>query len=108
MAGEQEAGLLELDFRVAGECELSYFGLAPTFIGSGAGRWLMNRAIALAWSRPVRRFWVHTCTSITRTRSRSICARDSVHSGVKIEISDDPRLTGAMPRNATPRIPIIA
>jgi hypothetical protein len=26
----------------------------------------------------------------------------------EVEISDDPRLTGAMPRNATPRIPIIA
>ena len=37
MAGEQDAGLLELDFRVAGECELSFFGLAPTFIGSAPG-----------------------------------------------------------------------
>jgi hypothetical protein len=41
------AGRLELDFRVPGECELRHFGLAPRFVGTGAGRWLMNRAIFL-------------------------------------------------------------
>jgi len=107
MVGEQEAGLLELDFRVAGECELSYFGLLPAFIGSGAGRWLMNRAVERAWSRPVRRFWVHTCTYdhpdalLFYLRSGFRAFRREV------EISDDPRLTGAMPRDATPHIPII-
>src|SRR5436305_7312521 len=44
-SGAHEAGLLELDFRNADECELSFFGLAPLLVGSGAGRWLMNRAI---------------------------------------------------------------
>ncbi len=34
----------------------------PKFVGSGAGRWMMNRAIERAWSQPIRRFWVHTCT----------------------------------------------
>jgi len=108
MVGEQEAGLLELDFRVAGECELSYFGLLPAFIGSGAGRWLMNRAIALAWSRPVRRFWVHTCT-YDHPDALPFYLRSGFRAFRReVEISDDPRLTGAMPRNATPRIPIIA
>jgi len=107
-AGAQEAGLLELDFRVAGECELSYFGLLPAFIGSGAGRWLMNRAIELAWSRPVRRFWVHTCT-YDHPDALSFYLRSGFRAFRReVEISDDPRLTGAMPRDATPRIPIIA
>ena len=35
-------GLLELDFRVAGECELAFFGVAAPLIGTGAGRWLMK------------------------------------------------------------------
>ena len=37
-AGDSEAGLLELDFRNADQCELSFFGLAPAFVGTGAGR----------------------------------------------------------------------
>lgn len=107
MASEQEAGLLELDFRVAGECELSFFGLLPEFIGSGAGRWLMNRAIALAWSRPVRRLWVHTCT-FDHPDALAFYLRSGFRAFRReVEICDDPRLTGAMPRNASPRVPII-
>src|SRR5689334_4537572 len=55
-------GLLELDFREPGACELVFFGLTPALFGTGAGRWLMNRAIALAWAQPIERFWLHTCT----------------------------------------------
>src|ERR1051325_1168845 len=33
-----EVGLLELDFRQAGECELAYFGVSGGLIGGGAGR----------------------------------------------------------------------
>ena len=58
----RDEGLLELDFREAGQCELVFFGVTAKLIGSGAGRWLMNRALELAWSRPVARLWVHTCT----------------------------------------------
>ena len=58
----RDVGLLELDFRVAGEGELAFFGLDDSVIGMGAGRWLMNRALELAWERPIERFWVHTCT----------------------------------------------
>ena len=55
-------GLLELDFRQEGECELAFFGLTEAIIGQGAGRWLMNRAIDRAWSQPIGRFWVHNCS----------------------------------------------
>src|SRR6266568_7568043 len=34
-------GLLELDFREAGQCEIAYFGLVKEAIGQGAGRYLM-------------------------------------------------------------------
>ena len=67
----------------------------------------MNRAIARAWSRPVRRFWVHTCT-FDHPDALSFYLRSGFRAFRReIEISDDPRLTGAMPRNATPHIPII-
>ena len=58
----QEAGLLELDFRVEGACELAFYGLAREAIGKGAGRWLMNRGIELAFRPGVERFHLHTCT----------------------------------------------
>ena len=51
----RDAGVLELDFGTQGECELAFFGLMPHMIGRGAGRWMMNRALDIAWSRPIRR-----------------------------------------------------
>ena len=107
MVGEQEAGLLELDFRVAGECELSYFGLLPAFIGSGAGRWLMNRAIARAWSRPIRRFWVHTCTFDHPSAVAFYQRSGFAPFRRQIEIADDPRLAGTHPRSAGRHVPIV-
>ena len=62
VADGRDEGLLELDFRVPGACELAFFGLGPALVGHGAGRWLMNQALVLAWSRPIHRFWLHTCT----------------------------------------------
>lgn len=106
-SGAEEAGLLELDFRNPDECELSYFGLAPSFVGSGAGRWLMNRAIERAWSRPIRRFWVHTCTF-----DQQDALAFYVRSGFRpfrqqIEFADDPRLTGVLSREAAPHVPLL-
>ena len=49
----RDEGLLELDFREAGQCEIVFFGVTAKLVGSGAGRWLMNRALELAWSRPI-------------------------------------------------------
>jgi GNAT superfamily N-acetyltransferase len=106
-AGDKEAGLLELDFRTPDQCELSFFGLAPTFVGTGVGRWLMNRAIDRAWSRPIRRFWVHTCTF-----DHQAALAFYVRSGFRpfrqqIEFADDPRRTGLFPRAAAPHVPLI-
>ena len=61
-AGVAEEGLLELDFRTAGECEIIYFGVTQAFVGTGAARFMMNRALERAWSQPIRRLWLHTCT----------------------------------------------
>ena len=47
----RDEGLLELDFREPGQCELVYFGVTASLIGTGAARFLMNRALERAWSR---------------------------------------------------------
>src|SRR3546814_17846042 len=39
-----EVGMLELDFRHPGQCELSYVGLVPDLAGQGHGSWLMAHA----------------------------------------------------------------
>ena len=57
-----DEGVLHLDFSIQGQCELSLFGVTAKLIGSGVGRWLMNRALERAWSQAVTRVWVHTCT----------------------------------------------
>ena len=106
-SGAAEAGLLELDFRNADECELSFFGLTPELVGSGAGRWLMNRAIARAWSRPLRRFWVHTCT-FDHQDAPAFYVRSGFRAYRRqIELMDDPRLDGLLPRMAAPHVPVI-
>ncbi len=58
----RDEGLLEMDFREPGQCEIVSFGLTEKLVGTGAGRWLMNRALEIAWSRPVDRVWLHTCS----------------------------------------------
>lgn len=105
--GDKVAGLLELDFHKAGECELSFFGLVPEEIGKGAGRFLMTEAIRLAWAKPITRFWVHTC-SFDHPGALSFYRRSGFTPyQVAIEIHEDPRLTGHMPRGAAPQIPVI-
>lgn len=104
--GEAE-GMLELDFREPGECELAFFGLTGAVRGGGAGRWLMNRALERAWSQPIRRLWVHTC-SLDHPSALGFYIRSGfVPYRQQVEVADDPRLTGALPRHAAPRIPII-
>lgn len=104
-------GLLELDFREEGVCELAFFGLTAAAIGRGTGRWLMNRAIARAWSReghpPIGRFWVHTCT-LDSPQALDFYIR-SGFSPVKrqIEVFDDPRLTGTLPASVAPGVPLL-
>lgn len=102
-----DEGILELDFRERETCELKFFGVAPSVQGRGAGRWLINHATRLAWSKPIRRFWVHTCTlDHPRALPLYIGAGFTPFSR-QIEIMDDPRTTGIVRRDAAPGVPIV-
>ena len=106
-SGGEDIGILELDFRQAEECELAYFGVVPEAIGTGAGRFLMTEAVTRAWARPIRRFWVHTCTH-DHPRALAFYQRAGFRAYKRaIEIADDPRLTGHLPREAAPDVPVI-
>ncbi len=103
--GDDQIGLLELDFATAGECELVYFGVVPEAIGSGAGRFLMNEAISRAFARPIERLFVHTCTFDHPGAVDFYKRSGFTPYKLAIEIHDDPRLTGALPREAAPHVP---
>ena len=103
----QDVGLLELDFRHHPECELAYFGLAQDAVGTGAGRWMMNRAIRLAWAEGITRFHVHTCT-LDHPAALAFYQRSGfVPYAREIEIAQDPRLSGLLPMHAAPHVPLI-
>src|SRR5690349_4358026 len=40
-----EIGMVELDFRETGECELAYIGLLPELAGFGHGRWMLGETL---------------------------------------------------------------
>lgn len=60
VAGEL-AGYSELDGRIENEIQLAYFGLFPTCLGQGLGRFFLNWTLRTAWSLRPSRVWVHTC-----------------------------------------------
>jgi GNAT superfamily N-acetyltransferase len=104
--GDREIGLMELDFTPR-ECELRFFGLIEGAIGKGIGRWLLNRAIERAWSRPIDAFRVRTCT-LDHPGALDFYVRSGFRAYKReIEICDDPRLTGLLPAGAAPHVPII-
>jgi GNAT superfamily N-acetyltransferase len=103
-----EVGIVELDFRKMPDCELSFFGLIPELGGKGFGRWMMAQAKSLAWRKGMERFWVHTCT-LDDPRALGFYIRSGFTPFHReVEIFDDPRVAGLMPREAAPHIPILA
>lgn len=100
------AGLIELDFRQPEACELAFFGVVPELTGTGAGRFLMTHATQKAWARPIKRFHVHTCT-LDHPSALAFYRRSGfIAYAQEIEIADDPRVTGLLPRTAAPHVPI--
>ena len=103
----RDVGILELDFSKPAECELAFFGLAVEVVGTGVGRTLMNEAIARAWSRPIKRFWVHTCT-LDHPAALDFYRRSGfVPYAFQVEVFADPRLTGILPRDCSRHVPLL-
>jgi GNAT superfamily N-acetyltransferase len=105
--GRRVLGLLELDFRQEGDCELAFFGLVKAAIGQGAGRFLMDQAIAKAWSRPIGRLWVHTCTFDHPGAVAFYTRTGFAPYAFMVEVHDDPRRAGLLAPTAAPHVPLI-
>jgi hypothetical protein len=59
----EPAGFFELDSRYGTSVNLSYFGLMPHLIGTGAGPGFLRQAIDAAWRSGPRTVTVNTCTA---------------------------------------------
>ncbi len=101
-------GLVELDFRVEGECELAYFGVTRALIGQGVGRAMMGLAVEQAFARPIARFHVHTCTLDSPQALGFYRRHGFVPVRQQIEVADDPRLAGELPRDAGAHVPLFS
>ncbi len=102
-----EQGLLELDYRSEGECELAFLGVSSQVMGKGAGRWLMENAMRIAWSKPINRLWIHTCT-LDHPRALPFYMRCGFTPYKRqLEIADDPRITGIAPKNTAKHYPLL-
>jgi GNAT superfamily N-acetyltransferase len=102
-----DEGLLELDRRVPSEVEIKFFGLTPSITGRGAGRDLMNFALAEAWRPGPRRVWLHTCTH-DHPRALEFYLRSGFTAFRReVEVSEDPRVAGIYPPGTAPHIPLI-
>jgi len=100
-------GLLEFDRRQFPDIELSFFGVTAPLIGKGAGPALLQHCLPLAWEYHPQRIWLHTCTCDHPGALAFYIKAGFVPYKRAIEIADDPRVTGELPRTAAPHIPIV-
>jgi GNAT superfamily N-acetyltransferase len=101
-----EVGMLELDFRRAGECLVRFLGLVPELAGRGHGKWLFAQALALAWRPGVERVHVNTCSLDHPAALPSYLRAGFRPYRRAFESFPDPRLAGLLPREAAPHIPL--
>lgn len=102
-----DVGMLELDCREPGECELSFVGLIPALAGRGHGRWLLAEAIDRAWRPGVTRVHVHSCTLDHPAALAAYRRAGFTPFKRAIERFADPRLAGYLPPDAAPQIPLL-
>jgi GNAT superfamily N-acetyltransferase len=102
-----DAGMLELDFRADGECELAFVGLVPELAGQGHGRWLLAEALRRAWRGGVSRVHVHTCTLDHPAALGAYSRAGFTPFKRAIERFPDPRLLGILPAASAPHVPLL-
>jgi GNAT superfamily N-acetyltransferase len=102
-----DMGLAELDYSVPGEVEIAMFGVVPEAVGTGIAYILMASALAYAFKEKPRRVWLHTCT-FDHPRALGFYRRNGFSPyKFAIEVSDDPRNTGHLPKTAAPQVPLL-
>ena len=106
-AVEAVVGMLELDFRQAGQCEIAFVGLVPEVSGQGHGKWLLAEAVRRAWREGVTRVHVHTCSLDHPAALAAYVRAGFVPVRRAIERFTDPRLAGILSADAAPQVPLL-
>jgi GNAT superfamily N-acetyltransferase len=106
-ANGDSAGMLELDFGAPGLCRIRFLGLVPALAGRGHGRWLLAQTLARAWVEGVGQVRVHTCSLDHPAALPSYLKAGFTAYGRAFESFPDPRLTGLLPRDAAPQLPLV-
>ncbi len=100
-------GLAELSFARPGEVEIVMFGVVPEATGTGAARALMDAALNATMRPGIGRVWLHTCSFDHPAAVRFYQRRGFRAFKFAIEVSDDPRLTGHLRRDAARHVALI-
>ena len=103
----RDVGMLELDFREQGECELAFVGLVPELSGLGHGRWLLAEAVSRAWREGVERVHVHTCSLDHPAALAAYRRAGFIPFKRGIERFPDPRLVGILPKTSATQVPLL-
>ena len=102
-----DAGMLELDFREPGQCELAFIGLVPELSGKGHGKWLLAEAVRRAWRDGVTRVHVHTCSLDHPAALAAYRRAGFIPYKRALERFPDPRLLGFLPKTSAPQVPLL-
>ena len=105
--GADAIGLVELDFRKTGACELVLFGMVPEVTGQGLGRPMMALAQSEAFAHGITCF--HVCTCHLDSPKALPFYLKSGFTPIKraVEVFPDPRLSGQLPPDAAPHVPCL-
>ena len=106
-AVEAVVGMIELDFREPGQCEIAFIGLVPGLTGQGHGRWLLSEAVRRAWRDGVTRVHVHTCTLDHPAALPAYLRAGFTPYKREVERFADPRLAGILPADCAPQVPLL-
>lgn len=106
--GDTNIGLIELDFRTEGACELVLFGLVAQATGQGLGGPMITFAQARAAARGVDLFTLKTC-HLDDPRALGFYQRAGF-TPVKrsVEVFADPRLNGPHDPATAPHVPCLS
>jgi GNAT superfamily N-acetyltransferase len=103
----REIGIAELDRSQPPNVEITSFALFSEAIGKGMGRPFMAQLLDRAWSHTTARVWLHTCNLDGPTALTFYIKCGFNPYKRAIEVADDPRLSGILPEDAAPQLPII-
>jgi ribosomal protein S18 acetylase RimI-like enzyme len=106
MLGRRPVGLVELDFRQEGLCQLAHLGVLPGFRGRGLGQSLLAHALAKA-SRPgVHTLWLSTSSFDAPSALPFYLKAGFRFDRYAVEIFEDPRLNKLLPADSCARWPL--